>query len=124
MTIQVNQTNRIIKVDSQHKDIRVKQITRNINVSAGGRRGPQGIQGEKGDTGEQGEQGIPGEDKNFVQLFTNQDTVTVTHNLNKYPSVTVTDSTGEEVEGDIEHLSVNQLVATFSGSFSGRLVCN
>lgn len=63
-------------------------------------------------------------DKTFTQVLTNQSQVTVTHNLGKYPAVTVTDSTGDEVEGYIEHLSINELVATFSSSFTGRIVCN
>ena len=89
---------------------------------ADGAQGPQGLQGP------QGIQGIPGaggvDDKNYVQVFTNESTITVTHNLGKYPATTITDSTGDEVLGNVIHNSVNELVATFSASFTGKIICN
>ena len=63
-------------------------------------------------------------DKHYVESFTNKNTVTVTHNMGKYPSVTVINSAGDEVIGDIEHISVNQLTANFSSGFSGKITCN
>ena len=63
-------------------------------------------------------------DKTYTQDFTVASSVTVTHNLGKYPAVTVIDSAGDEVEGDVEHLSTNQLQVSFSGSFSGIVLCN
>ena len=84
-------------------------------MKAGGMRGPQGIQGERGP---QGEQGAVGNDKNFTLPFTNSSEVTVAHNLSKLPAVTIIDSTGDEVVGDIEYISVNQIIARFSSSFS------
>ena len=44
---------------------------------------------------------------------------TVTHNLGWYPNVTVIDSAGSTVEGDITQVSVNQLTIHFTGSFTG-----
>lgn len=44
---------------------------------------------------------------------------TVTHGLGFYPNVTVQDSTGRTVEGDITYTNDNSLVLTFSGAFSG-----
>jgi hypothetical protein len=75
---------------------------------------------------EQGPAGPPGEsgDANFTQNFSVTTSVTVTHNLGKYPSVTVLDSAGDECEGSVDHLSINQLVVTFSAPFSGIVVCN
>lgn len=52
------------------------------------------------------------------------DTWEITHNLGKNPSVTVIDSAGSEVEGDIEYDSVNMLTMTFSGAFSGTAYLN
>lgn len=52
------------------------------------------------------------------------DTWAITHNMNKFPSVTVVDSAGDEVEGNVNHISVNQLVITFSAAFSGRAYLN
>ncbi len=52
------------------------------------------------------------------------DTWVLVHNLNKYPSVTIVDSSGEEVIGSIKHDSVNQVTATFSAAFSGSAFFN
>lgn len=51
-------------------------------------------------------------------------TWTVTHNLGKRPSVTVTDSAGTVVVGTVQHDSANQLQITFSSAFSGTAYCN
>jgi hypothetical protein len=48
----------------------------------------------------------------------------VTHNLGKFPSVTVVDSANNEVEGDVIHINENQTQLIFSGSFSGRAFFN
>lgn len=49
---------------------------------------------------------------------------TVTHNLNKYPSVTIVDSANDEVEGNVNHVSKTQLTITFSAAFSGKAFLN
>ena len=51
-------------------------------------------------------------------------TWTITHNLGKYPAVTVIDSAGEEVEGEVAHASLNALQITFSAGFSGTASLN
>ena len=51
-------------------------------------------------------------------------TWTITHNLNKYPSVTVVDSGFSVVYGDIEFISKNQLKITFTDAFSGEAYLN
>ena len=43
----------------------------------------------------------------------------VTHNLNRYPAVSVVDSAGSVVTGDVEHLSANALQVSFASAFSG-----
>lgn len=48
----------------------------------------------------------------------------MTHNFGKYPSVSVFDSTGRLVEGDVQHLSVNQVKITFSAAFAGSVSLN
>ena len=48
----------------------------------------------------------------------------VTHNLNKYPSVTVVDSGGTVVVGDINYIDTNNLTITFSFIFSGKAYMN
>src|SRR4051794_3616096 len=63
-------------------------------------------------------------DKTYTQDFTVASSVTVAHNLGKYPAVTVIDSAGDEVEGFVQYLSNNQLTVSFSTSFSGTVLCN
>ena len=65
------------------------------------------------------------QDKNFYfNQTTATDTWVITHNLNKYPSVTVIDSAGTEVVGDIAYDSLNQITITFSGAFKGSATLN
>jgi hypothetical protein len=49
---------------------------------------------------------------------------TITHNLNKYPSVTVVDTANTEVVGDVQYVSANQLLLIFSFPFSGKAYLN
>jgi len=46
----------------------------------------------------------------------------ITHNLNKYPSVTVTDSAGNVVIGDVKHVSLNTTEISFSAAFAGKAI--
>ena len=46
-------------------------------------------------------------------------TWTITHNLGWYPNVTVQDSSGSVVEGEIAYNNSNTLTVTFTGAFSG-----
>lgn len=64
------------------------------------------------------------EDKNFVHNFTVSQSVLVEHQLHKYPAVTVIDSAGDNVYGDVEYIDTNTLQLTFSAPFSGRVICN
>lgn len=49
---------------------------------------------------------------------------TILHNLGKYPSVTVIDSAGSTVMGDIKNESLNKLIISFATSFAGKAICN
>jgi hypothetical protein len=75
-----------------------------------------GIKGDKGDVGS---------DLNYVH---NQSVAEsewlITHNLDKYPSVTIVDSTNDECEGNVLHVSTNQVLITFSAPFAGRAFLN
>jgi len=51
-------------------------------------------------------------------------TWTVTHNMGKRPSVSIVDSSGDEVIGQVNHVSINQLTITFSAAFSGVAYLN
>tara|TARA_R110002051_G_scaffold6521_2_gene31484 strand:- start:2302 stop:3003 length:702 start_codon:yes stop_codon:yes gene_type:complete len=48
----------------------------------------------------------------------------ITHNLEKFPSVTVVDSSGNVVIGSITHTNNNSLTVSFSSSFSGKAYIN
>jgi hypothetical protein len=63
-------------------------------------------------------------DKTYDQSFSVTDTVDVAHNLGKYPAVTVMDTTGDQVEGDILFIDLNNLTVSFSAPFSGTVTCN
>ncbi len=51
---------------------------------------------------------------------TSSATWTIVHNLDFFPNVTVVDSAGTIVEGEIVYTSRNQIVLTFSAAFSGK----
>ena len=48
----------------------------------------------------------------------------INHNLYKRPSVTVVDSSGNEVVGDVEYNNLNTLMVTFSAPFAGQAYLN
>jgi len=48
----------------------------------------------------------------------------ITHNLNKFPSVSIVDSSNAEVIGEVEHTNANSLVVKFSAAFSGKAFIN
>lgn len=89
--------------------------------------GPVGPQGETGPEGPQGPQGLPGESPNvvavnYVHTQNSPSTVwVVNHNLGvEAINVTVVDSGGNKVIGDVEYNTQNQLTLTFSSAFSGK----
>ena len=48
----------------------------------------------------------------------------ITHNLNKFPSVSIVDSSNAEVIGEVEHTDANTLIVKFSAAFSGKAFIN
>ena len=48
----------------------------------------------------------------------------INHNLNKFPSVTVVDSGGTIVIGEISYININSVSISFNGIFSGKAYCN
>lgn len=64
-------------------------------------------------------------DKNYkyTQIQASK-TWNIKHNLKKIPSVTIVDSGGNEVIGDVKHLSENELTISFSYKFSGSAILN
>lgn len=51
-------------------------------------------------------------------------TWTINHNLNCFPSVTVVDSAGSVVIGDVSYTNANTLVVTFVAAFGGKAYLN
>ena len=49
---------------------------------------------------------------------------TITHNLNKHPAITIVDSGGTVVIGEIEYINLNLVYVKFNGIFSGKAYCN
>ena len=64
-------------------------------------------------------------DKTFVyNQVTSSDVWEITHNLNKYPAVTVVDSGGSVVIGEIVYIDKNNIRITFTSAFSGKAYLN
>jgi len=65
-------------------------------------------------------------DKTFV--FTNNDNNLdvwpITHNLGKYPSVTVVDTALTQIFGKVDFINSNELTVTFSVGFKGKAFLN
>ena len=49
---------------------------------------------------------------------------TITHTMNKFPSVTIVDSAGSIVEGAVDYINLNSCKITFCGAFSGKAYFN
>lgn len=48
----------------------------------------------------------------------------IVHNMGKYPSVTVFDSSGRQFLGDVQYTDQNRLTVTFHADFSGKAILN
>ena len=48
----------------------------------------------------------------------------INHNLGRYPSVTVVDSAGTEVIGDVQYIDTNNIIIEFTSEFSGKAYLN
>ena len=64
-------------------------------------------------------------DKNFVYTQAAPAiTWTITHNLEKYPSVSIVNSSNQLGYGQVNYISLNQLTVTFSAAFAGKAFLN
>ncbi len=67
-------------------------------------------------------------DKNYTQFFSitqaEAGEITVTHNLGKFPSVTVMDTAGTEMEVYVNNLTTNTLTITLTPPSGGVITCN
>ena len=77
--------------------------------------------------GPKGDKGDPGtdSDKHYNHTQSIPDNIwVISHNLGKYPAVSVIDSSGSEVEGEILHTDSNTVIVTFAAAFSGKAFLN
>lgn len=92
-----------------------------VQVADVGSAGPVGATGPAGPTGPAGASGAGGGTYVHTQSAPST-TWTVAHNLGYYPGgVSVIDSAGTKVYGDITHTNTNQLVINFTAGFSGKV---
>lgn len=106
-------------------------------------KGIPGIQGRQGEDGKSAyeiakEHGFTGSeaewleslkgtggDKHYVhKQETASDTWEVTHGLGKEPAVTVVDSAGTEVIGEVDYINLNKCILRFQAPFSGKAIFN
>lgn len=83
-----------------------------VDVVGLGAPGPQGPQGDVGP------QGLSGGSYTHQQLAPSA-TWTISHELGFYPNVTVLDSAGTFVLGEVSYPDANTVVLSFSSSFGG-----
>ncbi len=66
-----------------------------------------------------------GGDKNYTFTQSTPASVwTINHKLDKFPSVTVMDSAGTKVFGDVEYIDENTCIVRFNYAFSGKATLN
>lgn len=71
------------------------------------------------------EEALLNADKTFVfEQGIASDVWNITHNLNKYPSVTVVDSAGNEVIAEVVYTDTNNCVVTMTAAFKGKAYLN
>ena len=88
-----------------------------------GPTGPQGPQGTTGATGPQGPQGEPGDPAELTHVHIQSApsaTWTIEHDKGFYLNVTVVDSAGSQVEGEVTFMDDSTVVIQFAGAFSGK----
>lgn len=111
-TVDLTQTSQTLDLDHDLTTVTLRQV------------GLRGLPGEKGDKGDKGDSGDIGTDKNYFATLSGETDITITHNLDKYPSVTIIDSAGDEVHGEYKHLNTLSTRLKFSAGFSGKAIFN
>ena len=133
-TVEVTkQPNKYITVtQTKNTQTVVQPSEQTLEVHDPGVSGPQGIQGPQGATGAQGPagpqgaqgpQGPQGDPSGPVAYTHTQYSASaiwsITHNLGYKPNVTVSDSAGTIIEGEIAYPSSSTIVLSFSSAFAG-----
>lgn len=111
-------------------EVTVKKNTIEVSKSVGAVRSVAGKVGEvtlgvDDIEGLQDAINVAGNDRHYPHdQQISSDTWTIPHGLGKYPSITVIDSAGDEVEGDVSYPSLNVAIVRFNGAFSGKAYAN
>lgn len=79
-----------------------------------------GTQGLSGRDGIDGQDGAPGGIVYMHAQNVASDTWVIPHNLNKYPTVVVIDSSGRETEGETNYVDLNNVILRFTFAFAGN----
>ncbi len=100
-----------------------------VEISGSGLQGPPGpagvgSPGPAGPAGPEGPQGVAGPPGPAGSSYTHSQGVpsavwSIPHGLGMYPNVTVVDSGGSNVEGEIVYDDLNTITLTFTAAFSG-----
>jgi hypothetical protein len=127
ITVAISQETIIVPVVS---DERIVFATMNI-AGPPGEAGEAGPPGPPGDVGPAGPQGVPGSGgTGGGDLFYRWDQASpatvwnVNHGMGKFPTVTVVDSAGHEVRGEVVYIDNNHVNLIFSASFAGTAYLN
>lgn len=135
-TIRLNKRNHSIKVVNRKDTIKLSRPQREIVFKRSGNIGPVGpglpaggtlgqVPYKKTDADYDIERRTPSlADKTYIQMFSGNDSLQVNHKLNKYPSVVVMDSAGEQVEASVIYIDVDNLAVNFAFPTSGTISCN
>jgi hypothetical protein len=126
MPITIVPKNSVVTIRQYIRDILVSEGSTtlvkspSIRVATAGYQGPPGPQGIQGI---QGPIGLTGTSYVHTQAIA-LDTWVIVHSLNRFPSVTVVDSAGTHVIGDVQYTDSNTITLTFVGAFSGVAYLN
>lgn len=109
-------------VDRQHDTTTVSQPQTDVvvqhpvhHVVARVKRGPQGPPGKDGTGG----------DLHYHHVQATPAAVwVIAHGLGKYPAISIVDSGGSTVIGDVKYDTTDQCTVAFSAAFSGEAFCN
>lgn len=120
--ILVSTPNRSLKVEIQSSEgIQIIKNVVPIYVTATA----AGVKGEKGDPGPPGPPGPAGGDLAYVHTQTIAASAwPITHNLGKYPSVSVVDTGDSVIIPDVQYIDLNQVSVLFGSATSGKAYLN
>ena len=103
--------------------ISTSEVTSTVDLEATGFKTPTGTSSEF--LMADGSVSSVSGDKHYTHNQTSSlSTWSITHNLGKFPSVTVVDSANTVVVGEIEMININEIEITFSAGFSGKAYLN